>query len=296
MTKRTEKKEKLLISGGDGLLGKRLIDIVSKNYEVYAITRKKPVNPLPDVEYLNVDLSNISSISNLPQEIDIIIHLAQSSNFRNFPNEANDIFNVNLYSTFFLLDYAYKNGVKKFVFASSGGVYGSKKLNSFVETSILPTSDKLGFYASSKLCGEILTNSYSSYFDVILLRFFFMYGAEQKKNMLIPRLVHNIKDKEKIILQGHEGIKINPIHVDDAKIAVQNTLSLNGSHVFNIAGEYIYTLRQLAEIIGLAMNKRPIFEITDSHPEDIIGNIELMKNKLYTPKIDFSEGIKEFIR
>ena len=35
--------------------------------------------------------------------------------------------------------------------------------------------------------------------------------------MLIPRLVSKIKNDDSIILTGYDGIKINPIYVDDAK-------------------------------------------------------------------------------
>ena len=122
-----------------------------------------------------------------------------------------------------------------------------------------------------------------------------MYGPKQHKTMLIPRLVNKIKNDDSIILTGYNGIKINPINVDDAKKAVQNTLLLDGSYVFNIGGSEVYSIREIAEVIGDTFGKKPIFEIVDEKAKDLIGDITGMKNKLYIPKIDFHKGIKSFI-
>ena len=122
-----------------------------------------------------------------------------------------------------------------------------------------------------------------------------MYGPKQHKTMLIPRLVNKIKNDDSIILTGYNGIKINPIYVDDAKKAVQNTLSLDGVYVFNIGGSEVYSIREIAEVIGDTFGKKPIFDIVDEKAKDLIGDITGMKNKLYIPKIDFHKGIKGFI-
>ena len=74
-----------------------------------------------------VDLSSDWKISELPTKIDVIYHLAQSDKFRDFPAGAPDVFQVNINSTAKLLDYAKKTGVKSFIYASSGGVYGNGK-------------------------------------------------------------------------------------------------------------------------------------------------------------------------
>ena len=52
------------------------------------------------------------------------MHLAQSPRYRDFPEGALDVFEVNVGSTQRLLDWACRQGVKRFIYASSGGVYG----------------------------------------------------------------------------------------------------------------------------------------------------------------------------
>ena len=54
--------------------------------------------------------------------------------------------------------------------------------------------------------------------------------------MLMPRLAANIQTGQPVLLQGEDGICINPIHVDDAVLAIERCLTLGESRVINIAG------------------------------------------------------------
>ena len=62
------------------------------------------------------DLSSDWKIRELPTNIDVINHLAQSDKFRDFLAGAPDIFQVNINSTAMLLDYIQKSGVKNFIY------------------------------------------------------------------------------------------------------------------------------------------------------------------------------------
>ena len=100
---------------------------------------------------------------------DTVIHLAQSRHYRQFPERADDIFAVNVKSTFQLLDYARRAGAGRFLHASSGGVFGYS-YEKFVETDPV---NPLNFYLSSKYCAELMVGNYRDYFLTIVLRFFF---------------------------------------------------------------------------------------------------------------------------
>lgn len=284
-------KRKILITGITGLLGRNLVQMLDQ-YEVHAIVRT--AGNVPGVKYYKVDFNRDWNTDVLPKDLDIICHFSQSEEFRNFPEKAADIFKVNIDSTARLLDFAYKNKVKKFVFASSGGIYGSG-INPFHENSPIPSPSSLGYYLGSKLCGEILCQNYTSMLDIIIHRFFFMYGKNQNKTMLIPRLVESVRTGQKIFLQGDSGISINPIHVTDAAQAILHSLEISGSHTFNIAGNEVLSLRSIAEMIGEKLGKTPKFEVNDTLPKSIIADNESMKALLYNPKIALSAGLMDFI-
>ncbi|ABW30716.1 NAD dependent epimerase/dehydratase family protein [Acaryochloris marina MBIC11017] len=285
---------RVLITGANGLLGSHTIDAIRHQCHVEAVVRQLPKLISRDVSYHLIDFSKNWKVADLPKSVDIIIHLAQSEHFREFPEQAMDVFQVNIESTARLLDYAFKSGAKKFIYASSGGVYGNGPI-AFHENSSIVSHQKLGHYLGSKVCGEVLVQSYASIFDVIILRPFFMYGANQRRTMLIPRLVDCVVEGRPIILQGKDGIRINPVHVRDVVDVIKFCLTSSGSLTLNVAGPSILSIKEISEIIANIVNKKPHYYITNEIKNDLIGDNELMLSILDKELILLNEGILELI-
>lgn len=286
----------ILITGCNGLVGYELAMLLleKKNYKVYGVSRSVPVISHPNFTHLQIDFTRSNFESSLPDNIDVIYHLAQSEHFREFPERVKDIFDVNTYSTLTLLEYCRKNKGIKFIYASSGGIYGTSETG-FKEDDSIAAHHELGFYLSTKLCSEILIENYSSFFDVIICRLFFVYGKRQRKTMLIPRLIENIRMGQAISLQGESGIKINPIHVSDAATALGKCLELNGSRKMNIAGNDILFLKDIANEIAAQLGVEPKFNFVNSEPNHLVGDNTMMREHLFDPKIGFKKGIKMYI-
>jgi UDP-glucose 4-epimerase len=242
---------------------------------------------------IHIDFNQPWNYDQLPKEIDAIVHLAQSEKFRDFPGSAAEVFEVNTNSTLKLLEYARRAGAKKFIYASSGGVYGNSDLG-FSEDSPLHPNKDLGFYLTTKFCSELLVENYTSFFDVNILRFFFAFGEKQKKNMLIPRLIESVRHQKPIMLQGKEGIKINPIYVEDAAKAVVSIIEAKGSYHVNIGGNEILSIKQLSELISAHLKMVPVFEYQDMEAKNLIGDISRLK-KLYIPTTGINEALKKLI-
>ncbi len=284
-----------LITGSGGLIGSNLIQALSGS-KLFAISRQDHLESQnKNLMNLPIDFNREWDIKKLPSNVDAVIHLAQSSDFRDFPDKALDILNVNVLSAIKLLDYAIKIGAKTFILASSGGIYGSKD-QSFKEESDIVASNDLGYYLGTKLCTEILAENYSKDLNLIILRFFFVYGPGQKDSMLIPRLVSFINDGIPIKLQGQDGIKINPTYVEDAVNAILMALKLEESQKINIAGPEILSMREIGETIGNILKKKPAFEISkETQPNHLIGDISKMKNILGVPNYNFKDGIERYL-
>ncbi len=290
-----------LITGGMGLIGSHLIESLEKQYEIYLICRN-PKNvqdslvKRPNIHLIEGDLTKLDWIDSLPPKIDAIFHLAQSEHFREFPDYVNEVFAVNTVSVLRLLDEGRKRGLQKFILAGSGGIYGSREKECSSDSELVLRND-LGFYLTSKLCAEFIAQNYSKLLDVVILRFFFVYGAGQKRDMLIPRLVDNILHDRPITLQGENGLLINPVHVSDAIAALKSALLIKGSHVVNVAGREVLSLREISEIIGKEVGKSPHFHSDFSkEPSSLIGGIQEMKLSLdVEPLTSFATGIKDVI-
>jgi UDP-glucose 4-epimerase len=283
----------VLVTGANGLLGNTLCRMLVENgIKVYGIVHSEPATKTPGVDYMLIDLESDWTFSQLPQKVDAIVHLAQSAHFREFPEKAMSVFQVNIASTAKLLDYGRAIGIKSFVFASSGGVYGFGN-EAFHENSAITTPGMLGYYLGSKLAGEVLAQSYSNVFSVNVLRFFFIYGPHQKKGMLIPRLMDSILSRRPITLQGKEGIRINPIHVEDAAQATLQSILREDSAVYNISGPEILTLKALARQMGDYLGIEPEFEFQTAEAKDLIGDNSSMKKYLHVPTRVLADHLDE---
>jgi len=240
--------------------------------------------------WLEQDLSQSLDESKLPQSLDVVIHLAQSKFYKDFPDRADDIFAVNVGSTYRLLEYARRVNAKRFIFSSTGGVYGYS-YEKFVETD--PVSP-LNFYLSSKYMGELLIANYQQFFDTTVFRLFFVYGAGQAETMLIPRLVNSVISDRPVILQRHDGIQINPVHVNDVVNAFERTLSLEGHHLMNLGGPQVLSLREIGKLIGAELNREPLFEVRDDlEPGHLIGDLTKVRDLLGAPQVSFQDGVVE---
>lgn len=287
-------RKKCLITGASGLIGKHLLPELWDAWEVYTLGRSHGFEG-GLLHHLSLDLMDAHFCEALPPQMDLIVHLAQSQNFRSFPEKALDIFGVNTQSTLQLLDYARKSGVQKFIYASSGVVYGSG-VEPFVEDVALSFQEGLGFYYTSKFAAESLVKSYQQEMETVILRPFFVYGPGQAAPMLIPRLVENVLKGVPIQLQGKNGIRINPIEVSDAVRAIEQAMLLQGNHVINVAGAQILSLREIGGVIGSCLDREPVFNVdTSLQPKDLIGCTKKMSSLLGAPRISFELGLQKLV-
>ena len=273
---------KILITGAGGLVGRQLVPALAETHQVFALSRRAAETPAPNnVEWIHADLTSPTLAAQLPAAVDVVIHLAQSPRYAEFPEGAADVFAVNVASTARLLDWARSSGVRQFILASSGAV-------------VLPGDDS--FYAVSKRSAEQLVACYAQMFGVLALRFFFIYGAGQRRSMLVPRLVETIDAKQEVRLTGVDGPRINPVHVDDVAAALSCAVERKVTGTINVAGPDVLTIRQMSETIGRLVGSAPRFkpEGNDQAP-DLSGDISAMREQLVAPTRRFDAGVTDVI-
>jgi len=281
---------RILLTGATGFIGRNALAVLAPNHEVFALVRALPETSPKRVNWIEQDLAR--PLEGLPEEIDAVIHLAQSRRYREFPEGSPDLFAVNVESTFRLLEYAREAGARSFVQASTGGVYGGGN-GPLDEDARLRV---LGFYPASKLSAEALVRGYETAFTTILLRFFFVYGPGQT-GMLISTLIEKVRSGEELTVQGDDGLRINPIHFEDAIAVFEPVLGLERSDVFNVSGEEVVSIRQLIGVIEDVVGRQAVVRTADeTPPEDLIGANKKMKDVLgVTPRISLAEGIRSML-
>lgn len=266
----------ILVTGASGFLGSHLLGrLVADGHTVHAILRGSSSAP-PGLVALSADLADGDFVSRLPARIDAVIHLAQSRHYRRFPECAADILAVNVQATALLADYARRAGASRFIFTSSGGVYGHSE-ERLVETA--PASP-LNYYLSSKYAAELLLANYRNFFHTIILRPFFLYGPGQN-GMLVSNLLAKVRSGEDVVIEGNPGLHLNPLFVCDAVAALRSTLALDRSAVINLCGDDTVSLTRLVGLMGEAVGRTPHITHRSSQAiGDLVGDNTSMKGLL----------------
>ena len=284
---------KLLITGATGFIGSRLVRRLMSDHELFCLTQHG--GALPHHAHVHAIAQNLAGPidpSGLPASVDAIIHLAQSRQFRRFPEQAGDVFTVNTASTAQLLEYGRQAKIRSFLFASSGGVCG------YLPRPIVQTDPPQpnNFYLACKYAAECLVNAYGDYFATVTLRYFFVYG-EGQRDMFMPGLVERVLKGDPVIVFGKTGITMNPIHVSDAVEATIRAMELGHQETINVAGAETTTVLELAELIGQFAGKKPVYSYQpDKGAMAMVGNIEKMKLKLgVSPRISIKEGLGRLV-
>jgi len=287
--------ESILLTGATGLVGRATIDRLIRTRRVFATVRDIPKIPLPaDAKTILHDLRDRQD-PQIPESISTVVHLAQSSSYRDFPRHALDVFEVNVGAAQRLLDWAHRQGVARFIYASSGGVYRSGE-GPFKEDGEAAEPAVLDHYAASKRCGEFIAAAYSNEMTIVILRFFFVYGPRQRDTMLMPRLIGRVMRGEAITLDGECGVRMNPVYVDDAADAVVAAVKLNSSETINVAGPEVASIRDIGTMIGEATFRVARFnKVCECEPRHMVGDTEKMSQLLVAPRIGIAEGLRRVV-
>lgn len=290
----------ILITGAHGLLGHQALTAWYGQHVLHAVVRVMPADPLPEVTYHVRDLAATWDETGLPAQIDVVCHLAQSAGMRDFPAAADDIFRVNTQATAQLLDYAQRVGARRFILASTGGLYAATDAVLTPQMPVAPRFDTpLGYYFASKLAAETLAQAYAGLLQVTIMRPFFIYGARQPSTMLVPRLIGNVRNGTPIKLRGGTGTRLNPIAVTDAAAVLAAVLAApdgTGTAILNLAGPEILTIKAMAEQIGAFLGRVPVFDIELGVADTIIADSAPLQALLGKPLTGFATGVTAMLQ
>lgn len=283
---------RVLVTGAAGFTGSALVrELASRGERVYALHRPGGGAPerLASVEAVAQDLAAPLD-SGLPAEIDAVVHLAQSRRYREFPEGAPDVFEVNSAATVRLLDWARRAGATQFVYASSGAVYqpGPEPAR---EGDL--AAEPPNFYAASKRSGELACEAFRGQLNAHVLRFFFIYGPGQER-MFVPGILDRVRSGQEVTLAGEQGIRVNPVYVDDAVAAIAGTLDASESLTLNVGGPQVVSLRELAGIAGELLGREPRYAVGPPSP-DVLGSIERLRAAGLGPRTGVADGLAQMV-
>lgn len=287
---------KVLITGAAGFIGQNLLAEFEKNgtkNSVLAVSRRLPNQTPANIEWLIADLNEHDWTTKLPKAgIDTVIHLAQSKNYREFPEKFDDIFSVNVKATVDLAKWALNSGVKHFVFASTGNVYGSN--DSIFHESDTCNPDSM--YGASKLSTEILLKPFAQYLDITILRLFGVYGPGQR-NAMLPSVIQRFIRGDEITLAGNIGVRFNPIYITDCVSIIRKLVeqeSNSSYEIINVGGPETINLKLMTNYLELISGKVASVRETSEEPKYLVCAIDKLKNTLHHKSfVTFKDGLQK---
>jgi nucleoside-diphosphate-sugar epimerase len=262
---------RVLVTGATGFMGAALVRNLARSHEVYALVRRPEASLWGGaVKVVHSDLSAPFDHDKLPGAVDVVIHLAIAK--VSFPDLASEMFAVNAAATLRLLDYGRRVGVRQFILASSGDVYGQRV--GFCKESDPPAP--VSFYGTTKHIAELLTLAYREYLAPCILRLYRPYGPGQV-NRLIPNLAKRIRQGQTITVPAGDRGRQTPIYLSDVLTVVERAVDAGTAGVFNVAGDEIVSMRQLGEAIGRIIGLQPVFQEQTKDLSDAMGENARMK-------------------
>lgn len=280
--------KRLLITGAYGLVGSNICKVLERDYSDIEITKLKCFLEA------GMDLTNTL-------KFDYIIHAAGYGQPKRFSEQKLETIGLNTKYVDRLFDFLVTDG--KFLFISTSEVYSGAP-SPHKETDIGTTTPQhpRACYIEGKRCGEAICMAYKEQgYDVKIARLALAYGPGYKKGD--TRVLHSFVEQSMnrdIILKDDGESNRTYCYVGDAAHMLLNILFKGTQCVYNVGGDSVITIKDLAMIIarkqgyGIVAGKvnKPII----GAPDDVRLDISRYENEFGKMKfISLSEGIDKTI-
>jgi nucleoside-diphosphate-sugar epimerase len=286
---------KILVTGGCGYKGHVLIPkILDQGHKVVAFDIQwfgSLLEPHINLQVLKGDVRNIEEVP-LDSSIDCIIHLASIANDPCGDLNPKLTWEVSALATMQLADRAKRMGVKRFIYASSGSVYGIKDEDQVTEDlELKPISE----YNKTKMVAERVLLSYQDDMVVQILRPATVcgYSPRMRLDVSVNLLTMHALSKGKITVFGGQQIRPN-IHIDDiADLYIHLIDNPQYTGIFNAGFENISILN----IANIVTKYIPVeIDITESNdPRSYRINSNKILATGFKPKKKVEDAIIEII-
>lgn len=275
---------KVLVTGAAGFIGSHLseglVDLGAEVIGIDDLSAGKTSNiahltSRPNFRFVKMDVCDGGAeMDRLFEGVDTVFHNAASKKNVCLINPQRDL-EVNAGGALNLLEKAKAHGVRKFVQASTGSVYG--------EPTIFPTDeghplDPVSYYGVSKLAGERYVQVFHKLYglDTTILRYFHVYGPRQESNKfggVVSIFLRRITSGQNPVVFGH-GEQVRSFtwvgDLVEANIRAATDPKATGQ-AYNAASGIRVTINELAK--GMLELLDPQGRLTVEHGEPLVGDI-----------------------
>jgi UDP-glucose 4-epimerase len=228
---------KVLVTGGAGYMGTELVNLLVSNEAVeevivydnlsrmnYNLFLGLKLQRYPKLRFVKGELLDSRSLRKVLKGIDIVFHLAAKVTTPFAVSDSHVYEQVNHWGTAELV-YAIEEtkSVKKFIYTSSSGIYGSSDIPLDESSQPAPRT----FYAMSKYRGEEHVRRLMDKLDTYIFRCGNVYGYSKSMRFdsVINKFVFEANFNKIVTIQGDGKQSRSFIHIDLISKALNNAMS-----------------------------------------------------------------------
>lgn len=260
---------KIIVTGGEGFIGKHLIQRLKSNgHDVLSYDLKS------GLDIINYEQLSLIISSFMP---DVIVHLAALCIDQESIDKPQEYMLTNVLGTINVLECARKLKIKKVVFISSAGVYNPRTP-----------------YAYSKFDAESWCNMYSQLYNMIVyrLRLFNVYGEGNDKGV-INNFIKSIKEGKPIIVHNDGEYYRDYIHVkdvvEDITICVEGDIGPHNNS-YDIGTGKAYSVNEIIAMLSNITGKK--IQIINEKVDNLI-KLSVMNSIVIKKHINLEEGLRD---
>ncbi|MGB2089936.1 MAG: NAD-dependent epimerase/dehydratase family protein [Candidatus Poseidoniaceae archaeon] len=306
--------KRILITGGAGFIGSNTVKYalgIGLNVSVLdsfenAVISKHALQKL-GVHVLEFNIENSQCLEQMSDQYDAIVHLAAQVSVPKSIQDPEKNHSVNVEGSEHVLQFAQRNNVKRFIFASSSAVYGDCEMMPLTEDS---KGELQSPYAQSKLeIEQKIDDWFQEGSEFLSLRFFNVYGPQQRLDSnygaVVPIFIDRFTRGNQPTIYGSGAQSRDFVNVRDvARLLVDLSIGewpQPKQSAYNVGTGHSVTIIELASLIHELSQSNFAFE-PSFRPErtgDIgqsVASIEAIKRDLnWEPEISLEDGLRELI-
>jgi len=297
----------VLVTGGSGMIGRYLVELLlEEEADVHVVALDNNYIAPEGVTYTKADLTEKQVCDKACKGMDCVFHLAGVKGSPRVTIERPASFMVPLMQfNLNMMEAAWNNGVEKYLYTSSIGVYQPAPIlreDDVWKTSPSPNDRCSGW---AKRMGELQAEAYRiehGWDNIVVVRPANIYGRHDTFDadfgaMVVPSLIlRTMSEGDTLTVWGDGSAKRDFLHAKDAARGILHMMKANPSEPVNIGSGVGVSIKDLVSVILSCTGMNPNIVWDTSKPlGDAMRILDVTRatNLGWEPEISLEEGIKD---
>lgn len=293
----------VLVTGGTGLIGRQVVDILCNAGAVVKIVSLDRVNVHEKAEHIIGDLTSFDYCRKVTNGMDFVCHLAGvQGTVQTSASKMASHFVPTLMMSSSILEASRQNKVQKLVYTSSIGAYAEGELLS--EENYRIESPPMAFAGWAKRMAELQIYAYKKQYNIreySVVRLGNIYGPgdnfDQATAMVVPALISRIYHKENPVVVWGDGNAVRDfLYSADAAEGIIRALYFGTDGEFvNIASGQETSIRDVITALRSFIDFDFRFDVTkpSGAPKRIMDISKARRTLGFEPSTDLLSGLQK---